>query len=411
MKVHIPDKIDKGTIGEMTGGSGEMGGIVGEMLTDPAKLADFGFGDETINRGRSLKDAASDDHPEYAVVRVEEGWSGSGRLWPASEIDRIVKQTNELEPVGHLGHIPDAEEATSLPDPQTTWIGALAKNEVSTQKDRAGEMVRVAYFAGYLLPGAKIRTYLKTRAVRGISWWGRAHQVPVPGRGVEMREFDLKTIDWARKGSEGMPTSRVLAIASEMKGTDMEVDLAQVTPEQFKAGNPNGYALLVSEVEAAHKTVVGEMEEKITEGDAAKEELGKIRTLLKIDGDKSPLENITALLTRLGTKAKALVEAEVAKLINEKIGEDEDQRALVKRLLPVAEMTDKAADAEDEDAAKKLVGEMVDKAFNEDDVLKTLVGEQQPPVIRRREELNRNAGGSSLETNDYVTPERVQVGG
>lgn len=409
MKVNIPDKLDKELTGEMIGGSGEIGHIVGEMLTDPAKLADFGFSDAMIQRAGSLRDAASDDHPEYAVVRVEEGWSGNGRLWPAREIDSIVKQTNELEPVGHLGHIPDDEEGTSMPDPQTTWFGAIAKNEASEQKDRVGEQVRVAYFAGYLLPGAKIRMFLKTRAARGVSWWGRAHQVPIPGRGVEMREFDLKTIDWARKGQEGMPTSRVLAIASEMKGTDMEVDLAQVTPEQFKAGNPNGYALLVSEVEAAHKTTVGEMEEKITEGDAAKEELGKIRTLLKIDGDKSPLENITALLTRLGTKAKALVEAEVAKLINEKIGEDEDQRALVKRLLPVAEMTDKAADAEDEDAAKKLVGEMVDKAFNEDDVLKTLVGEQQPPVIRRREELNRNAGGSSLETNDYVTPERVQV--
>lgn len=411
MKVNVPDKYDKELTGEMIGGSGEIGHIVGEMLTDPAKLADFGFSDAMIKRAGSLRDAASDDHPEYAVVRVEEGWSGNGRLWPAREIDSIVKQTNELEPVGHLGHIPDDEEGTLMPDPQTTWFGAIAKNEASEQKDRVGEQVRVAYFAGYLLPGAKIRMFLKTAAARGVSWWGRAHQVPIPGRGVEMREFDLKTIDWARKGQEGMPTSRVLAIAREMKGTDMgEVDLAQVTPEQFKDGNPNGYALLVKEVEDKHKTTIGEMEDKITEGDAAKTELDEIRKLLKVDPSKSPLETITGLLSRLGTKATALVKAEVAKLIKEKVGDDEDQQALVLRLLPVGEMASAAADAEDEEGAKKLVGEMVDKAFNEDDVLKTLVGEQQPPVVRRREELNRAAGGS-LDNNDYIERERVQVGG
>lgn len=409
MKVNIPDKKEKTIAAEMVGGSGEIGTLVGEMVTEPTKLKDFGFSDDIVNRAASIKAALEDDKTEIAVVRVEEGWSRSGRLWPATEIDRIVAQTNELEPVGHLGHIPDDEESTSMPEPQTTWVGAIAKTEPSKLKGKVGEMVRVAYFAGYNHPGAKIRGIIKARGVRGISWWGKANQVPVPGRGVEMRNFDLLALDWARKLSEGMPSSTVVAIAGEMKGTDMaEVDLAQVTPEQFKEGNPNGYALLVKEVEDKHKDTIGEMTAKVEQGDAAQTEIEELRKVLKIDKDKPLLETVTSLMSRLGDKAKELVKAELDRILGEKIT-DEKTREVVARLVPVGEMESKVADESDPEAAKKLVSEMVDEAFNKDDAIKTLVGEQAPVNVRRREDLQRE-GGSSLENNDYVTRERVTVG-
>lgn len=403
MKVNIADKPAKIVTGEMLAvEEAEVGRIVGEMVTEPARLKDLGFSDAIVTKANNMREATGDENPEFVVVRVEEGWSGSRRLWPAKEIDRIVDQTNTLEPVGHLGHIPDDQEATSFPEVQTTWIGAYATDEKSKQKDRVGEMVRTAYFAGYLLPGAKIREYIRTKAVRGVSWWGRAEHVPIPGRGVEMRDFDLKTIDWSRKNSEGMPTSSIVAIAGEMEDGNMaEVDLAQVTPEQFKKDNPNGYALLVSELDVEHKKTVGEMEEKVKTGDEAVDELGKIKKLLKVEEGKSALDTVTSLMSRLGAKAAELVKAELDKVLGEKI-EDEGHRQIVRDLLPVGEMEAKAADATDEEAAKKLVGEMVDTAFDTSDSIKLLVGEQAPAAVRRREELG-SGQGEGQKKNRYVT--------
>lgn len=408
MKVGLKDKTDKTTAGEMRGGSGEMGRLVGEMLTEPAKLKDFGFSDEVVARANTIKEALKDDEPFISIVRVEEGWSRSRRLWPAREIDRIVEQTNTLEPVGHLGHIPDEDEATAMPEPQTTWVGAFAKTEPSKSKERAGEMVRVAYFAGYNHPRAKIRDIIKARAVRGISWWGKALQVPIPGRGVEMKEFDLQALDWARKLAEGMPTSSVVAIASEMQRSDkMDKELSQVTPAEFKEHNPNGYALLRAEVEGEHKTTVAEMQTKVDEGESAKSLLAKACTLLGIEKPEEIEAKITDLKSKIGDRAKATLAAGLDAILAEKLPgeENKDKRALVARLLPVGEMESKVADATEEDA-KKTIGEMVDAAFNTDDTIKTIVGEQSAPVLRRREELQSGAGLGS--DNPYVG-ERARV--
>ena len=179
MKVGI--KSDKATVAEMYGGSGEVG-TVAEMLTDPAKLADLvplpGIGE----KARSIAEAMEDDKPQFPVVRVEEGWSNNSRLWTGERLRSIAEQVNALEPVGHLGHIPDNEAGTAFPDPQTTWLGAIVKKEPSKLKERMGETVDVFYIGGYNHPNAKIRSLWKARAVRGISWWGNGVTKPIPGK-------------------------------------------------------------------------------------------------------------------------------------------------------------------------------------------------------------------------------------
>jgi hypothetical protein len=416
MKVNIPNSTDKTPTAEMaTFPSGEMG-YVAEMVTEPAKLKDFGFGDDIVQKANALKEASEDNKPEFPVVRVEEGWSESGRLYVPREIDSIVAQTNELEPVGHLGHIPDDKISTAFPDPQTTWIGAVAKTELSQDKKRTGEMVRVAYFAGYNLPGAKIRSFIKSRVVRGISWWGRANQIPIPGKGVEIEGFELKALDWARKLAEGMPTSKIVAIAQEMKeGEVAELDLAQVTPEQFKKDNPNGYELLVREVKDENKEQVAEMEAKIEEGDEAKSLLTKTCELLGIKNPDEIEAKVVALTSKVGEKAKATLTTGLDAILAERIpGDDEDsvaKRKLVLRLLPTGEMETKLADSDDDADAKKIISEMVDEAFDNDDTIKTIIGEQQPPVVRRREELRSNAGELDKALEDQgMKRERVTIG-
>jgi hypothetical protein len=187
---------DKTILGEMTG---EVVGAIAEMVTDANKLN--AFDPSWGAMGAALATAAEDDKPEYAVVRVEEGWSGSRRLWTGRELESIVSQTNTLQPVGHLGHIPDDQACFSdALSRRQRGSAAITKTEPSKQKARLGEMVKVAYFAGYNLPGAKIGRTSRARAVRGISWWGKAIRLSFPARAYRSRAFKLKALDWARKG-------------------------------------------------------------------------------------------------------------------------------------------------------------------------------------------------------------------
>lgn len=399
MKVGIKDKSNVIAVGEMHGGSGEVG-LVSEMLTDPMKLSDLvnvpGIGD----KAKAIAEAMEDSTPQFPVVRVEEGWSNNGRLWTGERLQSIAEQVNALEPVGHLGHIPDNEAGTAFPDPQTTWLGAVVKKEPSKSKDRMGEMVSVFYIGGYNHPGAKIRGLWKARAVRGISWWGNGSTKPVPGKGVEVTNFVVKAVDWARKLGEGMPTTSIVTVTAEMEGKNVDKELSQVTPEEFKKENPNGYALLVKDAQAEQQTTISEMEEKIAEGDKAKTLLTKACEAIGITDPDKLIDELTAMKDKVGAKAKAMVDTALANLLEEKIP-DEEKRTLALRLLPVGEMTDAAADCKDQEAVTKLVGEMTDKAFNDDTDIQKLVGEMSSPVVRRREDLRGKADGSGKD-NPYM---------
>lgn len=400
--MEVNTKSDKSTavVGEMFD-TGEVGSIA-EMVTDAARLDSFIPGASA--RGAELAQAAGDDSPDFVVIRVEEGWSRSRRLWSGQELESIAEQTNRLQPVGHLGHIPDDQAATSMPDPQTTWIAATVKEELSQQKDRKGETVKVAYFAGYNLAGSKIRGYLKAKAVRGISWWGTGEQVAIPGKGVQVKGFQLRALDWARKLSEGMPTSSVVAMAKEMEEGSMAKELAQVTPEEFKSENPNGYALIVAQATADSDKRIAEMETEIEAAQEDKKLLAEARKALKLDEGGDILGTLATVMSKLGDKAKATLDAALAKILEEKVP-DEAQRKLVLRLLPVGEMETKLEDAKPEDS-DKLIAEMVDDAIDTDDTIKTVIGEQAPPAIRRREDLR---GGNDKDDNSYIKRQRVAL--
>ena len=393
---------------------------VHETFTDPKKLVDFGFSEAISGRGRSLAEGVNDEAPEFVVVRTEEGWSRSGRLYEARILESIAEQVEATYPIAHLGHIPEHELSTSLPDPQTTWFGAITKKEPSRIKEMGGKLVTVLYTAGYNLPGAKIRTFLKTKAVNSTSWDGRAEQVPVPGKGVRIVSFILTSLDWARKGQEGMTTSRVVALAREMStGTkegstkmDDNKSLAEVTPEEFKEGNPNGYALLVREISAGKDEEITALETVVEAAKADKTLLEEIRGVLKMSADDDVLAQIGKLMRKLGEKAKQSVEEALDKVLAEKVP-DEETRKLVRRLVPVSEMEAKAADLSEDATGEdvdKLVREMVDASFDSDEVIQTYVSETAPPLVRREEELR---GGDKKP--DYeklgMKRERVALGG
>jgi hypothetical protein len=408
--VSIGEPDSPALVGEMTVDEQELG-FVTEMVTDAAKLDTFVPGSSV--KAKALAEGAGDDHPEFPVVRVEEGWSNNNRLWDAEELVNIAEQVREMEPVAHLGHIKEEDLGTAFPDPQTTWLNATTRIEPSQQKDRKGEPVTVFYAAGYNLPGAKVRTYLKTRAVRGVSWLGFGREVKVPGKGVQVKDFKLKALDWSRKHAEGMPTASVVAVTSEQTGGTTVGDkaLSQVTPEEFKKENPNGYSLLVSEAIQEKDDLIAEQEEKIKVGDKANDLLGDVRKALGVSDDADPLAAIAALTQKLGEEAKKvyakLLDKELVKRIPGDDDEAKEHRALVRRLVFQSEMEDKLKDATDEDAGAKLVSEQVEKTFNEDEMVKKLISEQTAPVVRRREELS--GGGGSKDFGGYVKEETVHM--
>lgn len=376
-------------------------GEVAEMATDAKQLRTFGFSEEIQARGHQLAQEVGDEEPMFVVVRTEAGESRSGRFYGDDVLVSIAEQVNYKQPVGFLGHIKDSDISTSFPEPQTTWFGAITRKEKSEDKQRGGETVTVIYTAGYILPGSQIKTYIKSKAVNSTSWQGYASQTPIPGRGVKVTSLDLHSIDWSRKGAEGMPTARVVALAREMDTgarkkegktkMDGEKSLAEVSPDEYKDGCPNGYALLVREIAEEKDGVIGEMQTQIDAAEADKSLVAEIRDLLKLNADENPLAKIAALVKRLGEKAKASVDDALDELLAEKVP-DEETRKLVRRLLPVAEMATKAEGAEDTEAVKTLVGEMVEEAFDKDDVIQTYVSEMAPPVVRRREQLRGSKG-------------------
>lgn len=416
MKVKVADKPGTGTtpVGEMSAfGSAELG-IISEMVSEPTKLADFGFDQRVIARASALKDAHPDlTTPEFPVVRVEEGWSNNGRLWDGEELDSIAEQVTRLEPVGHLGHIEDAKAGTEMPDPQTTWLGALTKLEPSQQDGRKGEMVKAIYLAGWNIPGAKIQGYIRSKAVRGISWWGRARSVPVPGKGVQVKGFKVESIDWARKLGEGMPTTSIVGIASEQnEGGHMDKDLAAVTPEEYEKECPNGYKLIVTQVGAEKDAKIGEMTAKVEAAEADQKLLSDIRAQLKLGEGENVLDKLVELMSTVGAKAKEKVDAIFADKLKELIP-DEDKRAVVARMMQpqVAEMITKAEGASDTEAVEKIVSEMTDKAVNDDELISQFVSEQTAPVVRRRQEIGAGAGTDTDKaiTHSGATRERQTV--
>ena len=391
-----------------------------ETFSDPKKLVDFGFSESVSGRGRSLAEGVNDEVPEFVVVRTEEGWSRSGRLYEGRILESIAEQVEATNPIAHLGHIAEHELSTALPDPQTTWFGAITKKEPSQIKEMGGKLVTVLYTAGYNLPGAKIRTFLKAKAVNSTSWDGRAEQVPVPGKGVRIVNFILTSLDWARKGQEGMTTSRVVALAREMStGTkegstkmgDDNRSLAEVTPDEFKEGNPNGYALLVREISAEKDEQITALEAVVEAAKTDKTLLEEIRGVLKISADDDPLTQIGKLMKKLGEKAKQSVEEALDKVLAEKVP-NEETRKLVRRLVPVSEMETKAADLSEDASAEdvdKLVREMVDASFDSDEVIQTYVSEMAPPLVRRKEDLRGNDGKVNYEKLG-MTSTRVALG-
>lgn len=356
-----------------------------QALTEQFKVSEIGAvdiaPDVAVSGERVEKIKATDDDPMFVTIEIEEGMSKSQRMWSGSILRSIAEQVNQKLPVGYQGHIKDEDDAFAFPDPQIAWLGATAF------QDNGKTKVRVK---GYVL-SKEAKRLLDLGVLTEFSVRGNAKQMPMVGGGVDIRQFDLETIDFARPNRGGMKT-RVVKIASEMEGgkTVDEKEIAALTVNDLRTHNSNVVTQIENAAKADLETKVSEQETAL---EATKEDttlLQSVRTTLGLDENGDILENLTAIMDRV----EGAVRTEVRNFIKDKITDKvkgEQEQKLVLRM--VGEMTDVKAQVDDDGKltaeTEKALQAKLDEAFESDEEVKAIVTEQ----ITTSSSGGRNLGG------------------
>lgn len=345
-----------------------------DVLDERFKVSEIGAidisPDVPIAQDRVEAIKAQDDDPMFVTVEIEEGMSRSNRLWEPQVLQSIAQQVNEKLPVAYQGHIKEEDDPFSFPDPKTAWLGARA-----IKKPDGKVVLRIK---GYMLD-PEMKRLVKLGAVDGVSVRGDAVLEPLRGGGAKVGEFDLESIDWARKGRSGMK-SKVVSVTSEMLegGNPVEPkDIAALKEAELREHNP----LLVESIEnKAAEPLQTKVTEQTAAIDAAKPEhdlLVSIREKLGLDEDADVLENLSAIVDRVD----GAVRTEVRNFIKEKVADkvkSESGQKLVLRM--IGEMSDvKAETGEDGKLDKEtqtIIENRLTKAFEEDEDVKAIVTEQ-----------------------------------
>jgi hypothetical protein len=350
--------------------------------------------DIPINREKLDKIKARDQDPVFVTIEIEScsnSFSKSKRRWPARIIEKVSKQVNDKKPVGNLGHLEEKQYDTHFPEPQVVWLG-------STTRSRGNEMVM--YAKGYVLPGAKARTYLENDAIDSVSLFGDSTLRPTKG-GYEVVEFDLESIDFTRKGRGGMK-SRIVSVTGEQAsrgGNTVEPkDIAALDESEIRTHAP----LLVKEIERQAtepiQTKIGEM---TATAEAAKPELdilGEIRKLLKLSEGENPVEKLQALLAKVDEAATRGVKDFIKELVAKKV-KNENAQNIVNRM--IGEMHTEYTDKDFNDDLKKQIETDLDARIEGDEDIKAVIGEMAP-VERERDQGRGGAdlGGRSAPSDD-----------
>ena len=358
-----------------------------EFTGDPGKVVQ-------LDPRKVERVTAGDSEPQYVIMEAVAGWSKNKRLWGEKVLMSISEQINSNEPVGYLGHIKESDDGYALPDPQTIWLGSVVI--------RDGSSVKLLY-KGYNLPGSKIRDWVPRGAVNSTSWRGEAELKPISG-GYEVVAFDLETIDWSRKGKEGVET-RVLSITAEMEDGVDPKEIAALTEAELRQHNTTLVELIERKANQAQADKISEMEEETKPVKAKADLLDQIRTKLGLDENANVVESVVAMIQKVEELGREKIKGVLDEILGEKV-KDEKARALVKRLVTVGEMEN----GEDEKAYKARVEKAVDDTMQED-VVKTAISEMgRAPgggaALHGRTDNSRD-GGDGKGDNENI--ERVKI--
>lgn len=339
-----------------------------------------------------------DKEPQFVTVKIESGKSKSNRNWPGEILEKIAEQVRSKEPVGYLGHISEKDDETAFPIPQTLWLGATTIRET-------GKTVLLA--KGYNFPKAEVRDLVDLGGVNSVSVRGNS-RMRATREGYDVIDFELESIDWARKNRSGM-RAPVVSITSEMisdnekGGNSVEAkDIAALQEQELRQHNPNLVTLIEQGATKTKDEKIAEMEKNNESAEENKSVLDQIREALGLEEKDNVVESVTELLEKVEDAAKVKVKAFVDGLLEKKIPNPK-ARAVVARL--VGEMESGLDPEQDEDKTK--IEKTVNEALDGEEV-KELVSEMGGFAVEGDEEGGRKVGGLHLRQAPATRGEQQQ---
>lgn len=305
-----------------------------------------------------------DDDPVFVTYSIESGWSQNKRYWPPEILANIAEQVNKsTDVVGYQGHISPAEDGFKFPEIGIQWLKAVPQ----ITQDKVKLLIK-----GYALPGTKAREYVKRKLAKQVSVSGDAILRPIQG-GVAVKEFDLKSIDLARPRTGGMKTG-LIAVTQEMEGGNVKPEeIAALQENELRAHNPGLVKTIEDEATKPLTEKVTEMESANGEAKANTDLLAEIRTMLGVDEEGDLLEALGNSMSKIKESAKLLRQKIIDEVLEKKF-KNEKTRGLVQRVL-VTEMEGELTDSMTEEEVTTKVTEMVEKAIDEDENLKSFLSE------------------------------------
>jgi hypothetical protein len=306
---------------------------------------------------KNVVDANKDDDPLFVTIEaLNEGTSANKRNYTKAVIENIAQQVNEKHVDGYRGHLTDAERATKTPEAQTIWLGAVTKMIDGKMR---------LFVKGYVLPYAKnLRHYLRTAQAASkkvaVSITGLGVMTKLADGTMDMSDFGLESIDWARPGAEGVPTSGRFVLASEMHNVNINDEEINMTLEDalksakvddLKKYNPELVTEMVTEAVTDKETELAEAQTVVTEMTAIRETLGiekdadvskAVSEMIKVNMDQELDRQLTVKVKntearkviREMTAPKMAVGVNVSEMVDEVLKTDE-AKAIVREMAAV----------------------------------------------------------------------------
>lgn len=378
---------------------------IAEMAGDPAGVIQL----DPAVVAAILKDTG-DENPKFPILRIEEGVSGNGFEWTPDVMDDVARQVNKLTPPAYMGHIKPEEDRYVFPEIQARWLAA--KSAVENGK-------KVLYIKGYLLPDSKAKKYHAAGFKLTTSWSGKAAVQHLKGGIKRVTRFALESIDFARPGKAAMSAELVAVVAEMSERSENEVDatdIAKLTVADLTQHAPNLVELIKRDATAEMSTRVSEMEGEVEAAKADKTILQKLRELLEIPDTGDMVQAVTALVTRVENIGRDGILTEVRKAIADKVKGDSEEakqaRAVIERLVPIAEMQSEF-DGKERSEVEAGVKAKVETLFNEDTGVKFAVasfdGKGGTPLHHIAEQRGGNSDYSAGKSTGNVRVSKVKL--
>jgi hypothetical protein len=287
-----------------------------------------------------------DKSPLFVTLEaVNTSISKSKRRYTPEVVSEIARQINEIKPDAYEGHLKEEDRAFARPKPQTIWLGAVVK-------EIEGKMR--LFIKGYVLPYAKeLKSYLKAAKASSkkvaVSIYGQAKQSWNNNfKAYDVSDFRLESIDWARSGSEGVPSLGLLTLTSEMDNNEI------MTREEIVKD------LKLSEIKEINPSIVLEMQDELKDElrsvvvDEVKGDYDlELKTVKEMVDSEDVVGTVKEMIDEISRLKKIEANYSIDSFLNKRVSNDSARKVL--KSMVIRELSDDY----NKDEALKVVKEMI----------------------------------------------------